>query len=160
MSRGGLEDVLREVRASGHFDRLFESMPYARLLGLTAAMQDGVLVTRMPPGERVIGNPVLPALHGGTVGALMESAAILELVHQVDTPGVPKIVNLTVDYLRSARVVETYARAVVTRHGRRVANVQARAWQEDPDRPVAIAHAHFLLRSGERRGPGSPSAPP
>ena len=143
-----LASALREMRESGRFDVVLDAIPYARMLGLTAAVEDGVLVTRMPPSERLIGNPVLPALHGGTVGALMESAAILELLRQVETPGVPKTINLTVDYLRSARVVLTFARAVITRHWRRVANVQVRAWQDDAERPVAVAHAHFLLRSG------------
>lgn len=143
-----LATALREMRAGGSYDALLQAIPYARNLGLTAAIEDGVLVTHMPPRDRLIGNPVLPALHGGTVGALMESAAILELLREVDTPGVPKTINLTVDYLRSARVVLTHARATITRQGRRVANVQVRAWQEDPERPIAVAHAHFLLRSG------------
>lgn len=143
-----LANALREMRASGHHDALLQAIPYARVLGLTATLEDGMLVTHMAPQDRLIGNPVLPALHGGTVGALMESAAILELLREVDTPGVPKTINLTVDYLRSARVVLTHARATITRQGRRVANVQVRAWQEDPERPIAVAHAHFLLRSG------------
>jgi acyl-coenzyme A thioesterase PaaI-like protein len=60
---------------------------------------------------------------------------------------VPKTINITVDYLRSARVADTYARAVITKHGRRVANVQVRAWQGDESRPIAAAHAHFLLKT-------------
>jgi uncharacterized protein (TIGR00369 family) len=143
-----LANAVREMRASGRYDVLLAAIPYARMLGLTAAIEDGVLVTHMTPQERLIGNPVLPALHGGTVGALMESAAILELLREGDTPRVPKTINLTVDYLRSARVLPTHARATITRQGRRVANVQMHAWQEDPERPIAVAHAHFLLRSG------------
>ena len=155
-----LAEVLHDARATGRFEQLLEAIPYARMLGLTASIIDDVLVTRMQPSERIIGNPVLPAIHGGTVGALMESAAILELVRQVETPGMPKIVNLTVDYLRSARVIETSARAEVTRHGRRVANVQVRAWQDDREKPIAIAHAHFLLRAGpDEKGPAQ-SIPP
>jgi acyl-coenzyme A thioesterase PaaI-like protein len=52
---------------------------------------------------------------------------------------------LSVDYLRPARLAETSAQGVITRHGRRVANVRVEAWQESPSRPVAAAHAHFLL---------------
>ena len=70
-----LTSALREMRASGNYDALLQAIPYARMLGLTAAIEGGVLVTHLAPQDRLIGNPVLPALHGGTVGALMESAA-------------------------------------------------------------------------------------
>jgi acyl-coenzyme A thioesterase PaaI-like protein len=59
----------------------------------------------------------------------------------------PKTINITIDYLRSGRTVDTFARGVITRHGRRVANVRVEAWQDDPERPIAIAYAHFLIMS-------------
>jgi len=52
---------------------------------------------------------------------------------------------VTVDYLRSGRIATTWARAQVTKQGRRVANVQASCWQEDPDKPIASLFGHFLL---------------
>jgi uncharacterized protein (TIGR00369 family) len=144
-----LRAVLADVRKSRDFDRLLAAIPYVRLLGLRASVQDGDLIALLPGAQHLIGNPMLPALHGGTVGALLESTAILKLLLESDTPAVPKTITLTVDYLRSPRVVDTSARAVITRLGRRVANVQVRAWQDQEDRPVAVAHAHFLLRSLE-----------
>jgi uncharacterized protein (TIGR00369 family) len=142
-----LTDLVAEARAGGDLDRLLDAIPYMRLLGLKAKTSDGDLVTHMAGANRLVGNPVLPALHGGTVGALMESTAILKLLWESDSIGVPKTITLTVDYLRSGKVVDTYARATITRLGRRVANVQVRAWQDDEERPIAVAHAHFLLRS-------------
>jgi uncharacterized protein (TIGR00369 family) len=147
MSRPSLGVVLAGVRQSGDCGPLLEAIPYMRLLGLSASVRDGDLLTRMPGSERLVGNPILPALHGGTIGALMESAAILKVLLESDTQEVPKTITLTVDYLRSAHVVDTWARASITRLGRRVANVQVRAWQDQEDRPIAVAHAHFLLRS-------------
>jgi uncharacterized protein (TIGR00369 family) len=148
-SRQGLREVLAELRRTRDFERLLAAIPYVRLLGVRATVQDGDLVTKMPGSQHLIGNPVLPALHGGTVGALLESTAILKLLMDSDTSSVPKTITLTVDYLRSARLAETSARAIITRLGRRVANVQIRAWQDAEERPVAVAHAHFLLRSSE-----------
>lgn len=144
-----LRALLAEVRQNRDPDRLLAVIPYMRFLGLRAQVRDGDLIAQMPGSEHLIGNPVLPALHGGTVGALLESTAILKLLLESETLGVPKTITLTVDYLRSPRVVETSARAIITRLGRRVANVQVRAWQDSEDRPVAVAHAHFLLRSRE-----------
>jgi uncharacterized protein (TIGR00369 family) len=110
---------------------------------------EGDPVTTMRGQKSLIGNPVLPALHGGTVGALLESAAIFKLIWEIKSIAVPKTINITVDYLRSARVEDTHARCVITKHGRRVANVQVRAWQQDESRPIAAAHAHFLLKTRE-----------
>jgi acyl-coenzyme A thioesterase PaaI-like protein len=93
----------------------------------------------------LIGNPVLPALHGGTLGALLESAAIFELLWRAETVVLPKTITLTVDYLRSGAPQDTHARGVVTRHGRRVTNVRMEAWQGDRKTPVATAHAIFLV---------------
>ena len=144
-----LREVLAHLRATRTFDRLLAAIPYVSSLGIRASVRDGDVIAQLAASPRLIGNPVLPALHGGTVGALLESTAILKLLLESDTPAVPKTITLTVDYLRSPRVVDTWARATITRLGRRVANVQIRAWQDQEDRPVAIAHAHFLLRSLE-----------
>jgi acyl-coenzyme A thioesterase PaaI-like protein len=96
-------------------------------------------------GDHLIGNPSLPALHGGTLGALLESAAIFELLWRAETALLPKTITLTVDYLRSGAPIDTHARGVVTRQGRRVTNVRMEAWQADRNAPVATAHAIFLV---------------
>ena len=95
--------------------------------------------------DHLIGNPTLPALHGGTLGALLESAAIFELLWRAETIVLPKTITITVDYLRSGGPVDTHARGVITRHGRRVANVRVEAWQADRATPVATAHANLLV---------------
>jgi len=142
-------DALSELRETGRFERILSAIPYARLLGLSVDIVDGDPVTTMRASQSLIGNPILPAIHGGTVGALLESAAIFKLVWEIRSIAVPKTINITIDYLRSARVIDTHARAIITKHGRRVANVQVRAWQTDESKPVAAAHAHFLLKTLE-----------
>ena len=141
--------VLQALRETGRFDPVLASIPYARLLGLRVDLVDGDPITTMPGAENLVGNPILRAIHGGNVGALLESAAIFKLIWEIRSIAVPKTINITVDYLRSARVVDTHARAVITKHGRRVANVQVRAWQSDESKPIAAAHAHFLLKALE-----------
>lgn len=143
-----LIDRMIEARASGDYQGLIDLVPYAGFLGLTAAMQGEELITTMRYGEHLIGNPALPALHGGTLGALLESAAIFELMWRSETTVLPKTITLTVDYLRSGAAVDTHARGVVTRQGRRVTNVRMEAWQTDRSAPVATAHAVFLVMRG------------
>ena len=134
------------ARAAGDLDSLVQAVPYARFLGLSARIRDGAVIATLRYGEHLIGNPALPALHGGTLGALLESAAIFELLWSSETVVLPKTITITIDYLRSARPVDTHARGIVTRQGRRVANVRVEAWQEDEGALVAAAHAHFLIK--------------
>jgi acyl-coenzyme A thioesterase PaaI-like protein len=140
-----LLDLIAEAKKTGDISRLAETMPYARFMGLAPENSTGELLTRMRFSELLIGNPVLPALHGGTIGALLETAAIFQVLWESDTSTIPKIITITVDYLRSGRPVDTLARAVLTKQGRRVINVAVEAWQEDRSRPIASAQAHFLI---------------
>ncbi|MDB4958567.1 MAG: thioesterase [Myxococcales bacterium] len=140
-----LIERLAEAKRTGNYQALIEAVPYAQFLGLTAELAGGELLTTMKYSEQLIGNPALPALHGGTLGALLESAAIFELLWRAETIVLPKTITITVDYLRSGGPVDTHARGVVTRHGRRVTNVRVEAWQADRNAPVATAHAIFLV---------------
>jgi acyl-coenzyme A thioesterase PaaI-like protein len=137
-----LAELLREIRQTGDYRRLTEAIPYARFLGLHVEPLAGEVVCRMEYTPKLIGHL---ALHGGTLGALLESAAIFELLRQSATEHVPKVISLTVDFLRSGRLQDTYAKALITRQGRRVANVRVEAWQEDRARPIATAHVLLLL---------------
>ena len=140
-----LTAVLARVRQEGRYDAFVDAIPYARMLGLRVTMSEGLLTTHMKASDHLIGNPMLPALHGGTLGALLECAAIFTLLWEGGVPAIPKTINLTVEYLRSARVLDTHARATITKQGRRVASVRVVGWQKDPEKPVVSAQGHFLL---------------
>jgi uncharacterized protein (TIGR00369 family) len=144
-----LVEKLAQARASGDYQALFEAVPYSKFLGLSAKLEGTELITTMKYADHLIGNPALPALHGGTVGALLESAAIFELLVRAETIVLPKTITLTVDYLRSGKPVDTHAHATVTRQGRRVTNLRVEAWQESRSVPVATANAIFLVKPAE-----------
>jgi len=145
VSEPSLIERLDAARRASDYQAFVDTVPYARFLGLTAGERDGELITTMRFGDHQIGNPALPALHGGTLGALLESAAIFELLWRAETLVLPKTITLTVDYLRPGAPVDTHARGIVTRQGRRVTNVRMEAWQGDRATPVATAHAVFLV---------------
>ena len=146
MSRG-LMKRLAEARKQRDVSRLADAIPYARWMQIAPENGTGELLTRMRYHDSLIGNTFLPAIHGGTLGAMLEMAAIFHLLWETDTQTVPKIVNITVDYLRSAGPRDVIASAKVTKQGRRMVNVFAEAWQDDRSRPVASASAHFLVQS-------------
>ena len=126
-----------------------ERIPYAAFLGLRAELKGDELTLVMPFAEHLVGNPLLPALHGGVVGALMEVTALTQLAIASRSTTFAKTVDINVDYLRSGRPIDTFARARVVRIGRRLANVQAEAWQLERAQPIATLHGHFLTPENE-----------
>lgn len=130
---------------SGDPAKLMEAIPYCRHLGITSSVEDGALLLTMPFAQHLIGNPALPALHGGVIGSLLETAAIAQVIYEIRGERLPKPVDITVDYLRSGRAVDSYARARIARQGKRVVNVHAEMWQEDEAKPIANLRGHFLL---------------
>ena len=120
--------------------------PYALFLGLrTERGTGGELMFVMPFGDRVTGRPGY--LHGGAIAGLLEFAAFGALFEALgaDRPQV-KPVNVTIQYMRGGTNHDTYAAAEVTRLGKRVANVEAHAWQLDRTKPIAAAQMNVLLR--------------
>ena len=118
--------------------------PYAQLLRLRTEQKDGTLRFIMPFHDDVVGRPGF--LHGGAIAGLLEFAAFTALERALgDDPVVKKPVTVTVDYLRGGTPRDTYAEAVIERLGKRMANVEAFAWQGEPGRPIASARINFLL---------------
>lgn len=120
-------------------------IPYAAFLGVRAELKGDELTLVLPYSEHLIGNPMLPALHGGVVGALMELTALTQLAIASKSEKFPKTIDVGFDYLRSGRPTDTFARARVVKIGRRIANVQAEAWQNERASPIAAMHGHFLV---------------
>ena len=139
-----MRKTIAQLRRAGNIAALNDIIPYAAVVGLQSLTDETGLVTVLRHRDSNIGNPNIPALHGGVVGALLEHAAILHILAESPGETLPKIINITIDYLRPSLPEDTFARARVVRGGRRIASVHVEAWQSDPARPVAVAHAHFL----------------
>ncbi|MEQ8484186.1 MAG: PaaI family thioesterase [Pseudomonadales bacterium] len=140
--------LLSELRAEGRgqdMAAVVAAIPYARFLGIEIDRKGNEITTIMPFKDALVGNVMLPALHGGVIGAFLEITAVIQLLFDTSCERLPKTIDLSVDYLRSGRPLPTYGRAIVTRHGRRVANVRSEIWQEERGRPIGVSHGHFLL---------------
>ena len=118
--------------------------PYARTLGLVRTQQADRLIVSMPLFDGLIGRPGF--LHGGAIAGLLEFAAWTTLLDAIaDDPARIKPIGITVDFLRGGRLIESHASADIVRLGRRIANVTAIAWQDDPAKPMARADLKLLL---------------
>jgi uncharacterized protein (TIGR00369 family) len=126
-------------------NRLVDAIPYARFLGIEIQPADSGWECVLPFREELIGNAILPAIHGGVLGAFLELTALLRLIDESEVDRVPKPVTFSVDYLRPAGPTTTRARGEIFKLGRRIANVHVIAWQEEPSRPVAAGNGKFLL---------------
>lgn len=124
---------------------VLDTIPYARLLGLRTVVEGNELTVTMPFADSLIGNPLLPALHGGSTAAMLELTATAQVAMSLPGPRLPKPINVSVAYLRSGRPRDVHARARIGKAGRRVAWVTAEAWQDSLDQPIATLTAHFLL---------------
>ena len=122
--------------------------PYADVLGLELEDVGDTPVLLMPFADDVVGRPGF--LHGGAISGLLEMAAIVALTHALAGEGGGRIkpVGVTVDFMRGGRDKPTRAAGRVTRLGTRVANVEATAWQDEPDRPIAAARMNYLIVRG------------
>ncbi len=142
-------ELLQRARDQGSkvdLQALIDAIPYCRFLGIEVDRKGSELTMILRFDRKLIGNPMLPALHGGVIGAFLETTAIAQLVLETEAAELPKPVDIGIDYLRSGKPVDTYARAVITKHGRRVCNVRAEAWQDEHSRPIAALHGHFLIK--------------
>jgi len=150
-------------RRDAALNALVSGVPYITFMGISFDRRGDELTAILSFDEKLIGNPVLPAIHGGVTAAFLEVTAVISLSWSYiwedlesgaldvealaagNLPRLPKTIDFTVDYLRSGLPRGAYARATITRAGRRYASVKAEAWQDNKDRPFAQATAHFLM---------------
>ncbi|MCA8883662.1 MAG: PaaI family thioesterase [Rhodobacteraceae bacterium] len=163
-SRPPLEPVqVVKQRRDATLAALVNRVPFIRVLGVHFERRGDELTAVMPFDPRLIGNPMLPALHGGATAGFLEVAAVIELTwtqlwNDVETGRVtpedlsgatairmPKTVDFSVDYLRSGLPRDAYARARVNRSGRRYASVHVEGWQDNRSRLFAQATGHFVM---------------
>jgi uncharacterized protein (TIGR00369 family) len=117
--------------------------PYAQLLRLRTEQQGDDLRFVMPFHDDVVGRPGF--LHGGAIAGLLEFAAFTALSRATGEEVKMKPVTVTVDYMRGGTPGDTFAEARIERLGKRMANVEAYAWQAEQDKPIASARINFLL---------------
>ena len=147
-------------------ESLVSNVPYVTFLGVEFDRKGDELIAILPFSPKLIGNPALPAIHGGVTASFLEITAIFGLSwvsiwnsienHEdvnlkseinLSQKQIPKTIDFTVDYLRSGLPRDAYAKAVVKRSGRRYASVQVEAWQDNRNKLFAQASGHFLMPS-------------
>jgi uncharacterized protein (TIGR00369 family) len=122
---------------------------YVKFLGMRAELAGDEMTAILPFGNHIVGNPTLPAIHGGVLGAFMEMTALMQISVAEPLKFQPRTIDVTIEYLRSGRPLTTYARAEIKKVGRRIANVHVEAWQSERRAPIAALRGHFLVTPRE-----------
>ena len=135
--------------AQEKLNAVLASIPYARFIGVRAELAGDEMTAVLPFSNLIVGNPILPAIHGGVLGAFMEMTALAQLSIIEPLKRQPRTIDVSIEYLRSGRPLTTFARAKINKVGRRIANVHVEAWQEQRSAPIAALRGHFLLTSSE-----------
>ncbi|MBR9729023.1 PaaI family thioesterase [Shewanella intestini] len=141
----GVHDIVQRAIATNDYSYLLEKVPYSQFIGMSVERFGDEMVFKLPAKDDNIGNPILPAIHGGVIAGFMEMSAIVQLMVFMQAKQVPKIVDFSIDYLRAGLHQDSFAECKITRQGRRVANVSINCWQSNRKQLIATARAHFLL---------------
>ena len=128
---------------------LLARIPYAQFLGVKIELAGDEMTAILPFGMHLVGNPTLPAIHGGVLGAFMEMTALAQLLLTEGQARQPRVIDVSIEYLRSGRPLTTFARAEIKKVGRRIANVHVEAWQDRRAAPIAALRGHFLVTPTE-----------
>ena len=137
--------VLESARKDASPQQILDFIPYSSFIGAQAKMDGEQVLYWLEKRASNIGNPSLPAIHGGVIGGFLELSAAVEILYTLNVGTVPKVVDFSLDYLRPGRYKTIYASCTVLRQGKKVVNVTASAWQDSPDKLIATARCHFLV---------------
>ncbi|MCH2329841.1 MAG: PaaI family thioesterase, partial [Rhodobacterales bacterium] len=66
-------------RRNKALSKLIKSIPYISFLGVEFDRRGDEITAILPFKNDLVGNPNLPALHGGSIAAFLEISAIIEL---------------------------------------------------------------------------------
>lgn len=139
-----LQQIQHAVREKNPTE-LIQAIPYAKMLGIDGYKLGDEYIYTLAKNDNNLGNPTLPALHGGVIGGFMETAGILHTMINAETFIVPKVVDFSLDYLSPGRHCDTFARCSFVRQGKKIVNIAISAWQTHADKPIAKARAQLLM---------------
>jgi uncharacterized protein (TIGR00369 family) len=134
-------DLLRQVAE--------ELIPFNKFLGLrVSAMERGRVELTLPWRDELVGDPMKPALHGGVISMLADTAGGIAVWSSVESPQHRvSTIDLRVDYLRPGKLEPLSAEGVVVRVGRSVGVADVRLFHPSaPDETVATGKGVYAIK--------------
>ena len=127
-----------------------EVVPFNRLLGIRGeSAAEGRCVLRLPMRPELVGDPRRPAIHGGVISTLMDTAGGVAAWSALGEDETVSTVDISVDYLEPAGVQDDLrAEAVLLRKGNRVCHVRVSVTQGQ----VLVAEGRAVYNVHRARG--------
>jgi uncharacterized protein (TIGR00369 family) len=127
---------------------LFEQkIRFNAFLGMKVdVLEPGFARLRIPYFDELIGDPNRPALHGGVVSTLADTAGGIAAFTSVRPGDLLSTVDLRVDYLRPAGQMDLIADGKVLRIGNRVAVSDIVVYQDDAERHIATGKGVYNVK--------------
>ena len=109
-------------------------IPFNRFLGVQVReVGEGRAVLAIPFRPELVGDPLRPALHGGVISMLADTAGGAAVMAGVGLEALVSTIDLRVDYLRPGALLELVAEASLVRLGGRVGVARIQVWQDSDE---------------------------
>lgn len=124
---------------------LVQVPPFHRYLGVQLEeLDEGRAVVRLPFRDELIGNPLVPAIHGGIIAGLMDMAGGVATFAELGIP--TPTVDMRVDYVRPARARDHLCEATIINLGRTIAFVDVEVRDAETDDLVATGRCIYSTK--------------
>ena len=138
------EQVVTAI-TQGDWDTAIANMPYFEMLGLRVTNSDRLQLTmKFHPG--LIGNPTIPALHGGAIAGFLEATGVAKVL-KLKPSCFPDTINHTVNYLAPGKPQDILGEGQIIKVGKRIVIIDVIAWQDDFNKPIATMRAQYRLNN-------------
>jgi len=126
------EELVGEDTSSAALRRFMaEQIPFNAHLGLEVRdLSEGSAVLALPFRPEFVGDPIRPALHGGTISMLADTAGGAAVLAGLGMRALVSTIDLRIDYLRPGALLELVAEGRLVRLGARVGVARIQVWQE------------------------------
>lgn len=138
-------DVLRQVAE--------ELIPFNKVLGVKVALAEKAhVILEIPWRDEFIGDPMKPAMHGGVISALADTAGGMAIWSAVENVHARvSTIDLRIDYLRPGRLERLCAEANVVRLGGSVGVADIRLYHPGVNPEiVATGKGVYAIRTPKR----------
>ena len=116
-------------------------IPFNNLLGIEILeVTEKRALVKLPYGEQIVGDPFRPALHGGALSMLADTAGGTAAIAATLSGDKVSTLDMRIDYLRGALLQDTLAEALIVRAGQRAVVVRIHVYQEDSEEPDGRRH--------------------